>query len=346
MDFYSSSACRRTRARPRSSGPTGGWRGGITRASIRVTARAEAMFQRIVRSLRDAGRSGPAAAVRLAAPRRRRAGRSRRRSCSRSSISRWRGRGAQASTFTELFAEVLHPVPRPTSGAPEPGADIHAALTLSFADAVHGVERQVLVTRQVPVRRVRRRGAAGDARRSVRAVPAAPARSAGRAGTWCSRSRARRAAAPAGRRAQRCAACAGHGRTVRSEAVTVRDARRRRRRRAAAPARARARRAQRRPAGDLYVTVHVQPHPFFRREGDDLVRASCRWRCTRRRSARASTCRRSKGRSSCGFRRARRRASASAFAGAACRAPRGGRGDLLFEVGSSCRRRSTSDRGS
>jgi len=23
--------------------------------------------------------------------------------------------------------------------------------------------------------------------------------------------------------------------------------------------------------GDLYITVHVQPHPFFRREGDDLV---------------------------------------------------------------------------
>jgi molecular chaperone DnaJ len=25
------------------------------------------------------------------------------------------------------------------------------------------------------------------------------------------------------------------------------------------------------PAGDLYVTVHVQPHPVFRREGDSIL---------------------------------------------------------------------------
>src|SRR5215207_3718486 len=57
--------------------------------------------------------------------------------------------GAEASTFTELFAEVLHPVPRPDERRPEGGADIHAALAISFADAVRGAARQVLVTRQV-----------------------------------------------------------------------------------------------------------------------------------------------------------------------------------------------------
>jgi len=25
------------------------------------------------------------------------------------------------------------------------------------------------------------------------------------------------------------------------------------------------------PAGDLYITVRVEPHPFFQREGDDIV---------------------------------------------------------------------------
>ena len=58
-------------------------------------------------------------------------------------------RGPQASTFTELFADVLHPLPGSGLERPEVGADLHASLTVSFADAVHGVERQVLVTRQV-----------------------------------------------------------------------------------------------------------------------------------------------------------------------------------------------------
>src|SRR5262245_57952533 len=56
--------------------------------------------------------------------------------------------GAQASTFTELFADVLHPVSSERH-QPEPGADIHVSLTLTFAEAVRGVERHVVVTRQV-----------------------------------------------------------------------------------------------------------------------------------------------------------------------------------------------------
>src|SRR4051812_29438503 len=56
--------------------------------------------------------------------------------------------GAQASTFTELFADVLHPMPTAARGA-EIGADLHVTLTVPFADAVRGVERQVLLTRQI-----------------------------------------------------------------------------------------------------------------------------------------------------------------------------------------------------
>jgi molecular chaperone DnaJ len=71
-------------------------------------------------------------------------------------------------------------------------------------------------------------------------------------------------------RSQRCPACSGHGRQVRTDAVPV-----------VLPAGvdegARLRIADRGHAGrhggrngDLYVTVHVQPHPVFRRQGDDL----------------------------------------------------------------------------
>ncbi len=71
---------------------------------------------------------------------------------------------------------------------------------------------------------------------------------------------------------ERCAVCAGQGRGVRGEAVAV----------VRCPAgitdggrlrvveMGHAGRHGGRP-GDLYVTVHVQPHPWFRREGDDLV---------------------------------------------------------------------------
>jgi molecular chaperone DnaJ len=38
----------------------------------------------------------------------------------------------------------------------------------------------------------------------------------------------------------------------------------------AARRRARAMPGRRRPPGDLYITVHVEPHPFFQRDGDDI----------------------------------------------------------------------------
>jgi molecular chaperone DnaJ len=72
-------------------------------------------------------------------------------------------------------------------------------------------------------------------------------------------------------RAQRCAACSGNGWTVRSDAVPVTilpgtvDGDRLR-----VPERGHAGHNGGRN-GDLYVTVRVQPHPFFRREGDDLI---------------------------------------------------------------------------
>jgi molecular chaperone DnaJ len=75
-------------------------------------------------------------------------------------------------------------------------------------------------------------------------------------------------------RVQRCGVCAGHGRQVRSEAVPVHVP-------AGATEGTRLRIADRGHAGrhggrngDLYVTVHVQPHAVFTRHGDDLHMAA------------------------------------------------------------------------
>jgi molecular chaperone DnaJ len=181
-----------------------------------------------------------------------------------------RAHGAQASTFSELFAEVLNPVPAVGTGRPEAGADLHATLAVPFDVQLTGAERQVVVTRQVQCNACQGTGLRVTAEGRC-------ARCEGRGQTRWARGHmvfAKECAACGGtgsRRSDACAACMGHGRAVRSEAVTVRvppgvrDGARVR-----VPERGNAGR-QGGSTGDLYVTIQVGPHPVFRREGDDLL---------------------------------------------------------------------------
>lgn len=178
--------------------------------------------------------------------------------------------GAQASTFTELFADVLHPTGAVDQIRPEVGADIHVSMTLSFADAVQGVDRQVVVTRQVLC------GFCAGAGQ-VATIEGKCGQCQGTGHVRWARghmvfSKACAQCSGTGRqRRQRCGACAGQGRSVRSEAINIRvpagimDGGQVR-----IPERGHAGWRAGRP-GDLYVTVHVQPHPTFTRDGDDLV---------------------------------------------------------------------------
>ncbi len=177
--------------------------------------------------------------------------------------------GPEAATFTELFAEAMHPARSADTRRPESGADIHGVVTVSFEESMRGVERQVVVTRQDVC----------DPCRGLGAVRTPEARCAPCHGTGKVRwarghmvfTKSCAACDGSGRqRTQRCAACGGQGRHVRTDAVPV-----------VLPAGvsegARLRVADRGHAGrsggrngDLYVTVHVQPDPVFRRQGDDL----------------------------------------------------------------------------
>src|SRR5207247_2441909 len=57
--------------------------------------------------------------------------------------------GASASTFGELFADVLNQRAAQTGEErPVRGADLHQSITLSFEDAMRGGQRQMTVTRQ------------------------------------------------------------------------------------------------------------------------------------------------------------------------------------------------------
>ncbi len=177
--------------------------------------------------------------------------------------------GPQAATFTELFAEALHPAPAADAGPPEPGADIHGAVTVSFDESMRGVEQQIIVTRQDVCDACRGAGAVRTPEGRC-----GPCHGSGKV-RWARGhmvfTKSCAACDGTGRqRSQRCPACAGLGRHVRTDAVPV-----------VLPAGvaegARLRVAERGHAGryggrngDLYVTVHVKADPVFRRQGDDL----------------------------------------------------------------------------
>jgi molecular chaperone DnaJ len=178
--------------------------------------------------------------------------------------------GAQAATFTELFADVLHPEAGAPARRTEEGADLHASLTVGFLDAMRGGERQVVVTRQVACE-----ACAGTGQVATPEGRCVHCQSSGRV-RWARGhmvfSKTCAACGGSGRQQrQRCAVCGGYGRAVRSEAIPV-----------PVPAGVADGTCMRIPGkghfgrhggrtGDLYVTVNVQPHPSFRREGDDLV---------------------------------------------------------------------------
>jgi molecular chaperone DnaJ len=176
--------------------------------------------------------------------------------------------GAQASTFSELFADVFRGA-RDAAGRAEPGADLHSSVALSFEEAVRGCERVLTVTRQTACPQCQGAG-------EVRTVEGRCLECQGTGSLRWARghmvfSKTCTACGGTGRQQrQACRACAGEGVTTRAEAVTVRippgvaDGARVR-----VPEKGHAGRRGGRP-GDLYITVQVAPHPFFERQGDDL----------------------------------------------------------------------------
>ncbi len=178
--------------------------------------------------------------------------------------------GSSASTFGDLFADVLRQrEAQRYDGTPERGIDLHQTVSLKFEDAMRGGQRQVTITRQDHCRACQGTGRlqAAESRclhchgsgivKSARghmvfSKPCAHCRGTG----WHAQTR--------------CLVCGGAQVAMRTEALTVQvppglpDGARVR-----VPAKGHAGRNGGEP-GDLYVTVRVEPHPVFRREGDDL----------------------------------------------------------------------------
>ena len=176
----------------------------------------------------------------------------------------------QQSTFGDLFAEILRGPGTAPRHAAERGADLHAALTISLADALRGTERPLIITRHDRCATCNGSGVvqAGGSR-CVSCHGTGALRSA-RGHMVFSRPCAR-CGGTGVQRQERCLLCAGGGTQPRTETVTVRVP-------AGIPDGARLRLAgrghagpQRAAAGDLYVTIHLAPDPRLRREGDDVL---------------------------------------------------------------------------
>ena len=178
--------------------------------------------------------------------------------------------GNSAPTFGDLFAEVFQqPERHGHRGAPERGADLHHSITLSFADALRGGSRQIDVTREEHCRACQGSGTLRTAE-----SPCVHCRGAGMVKSarghmvfskTCAHCRG------AGRQGHaKCPVCAGRQTELRAEQLTIQ----------VPPGMADggrigiARKGQLGQnggeAGDLLVLVRVEPHPMFRREGDDL----------------------------------------------------------------------------
>ncbi len=177
--------------------------------------------------------------------------------------------GPRASTFGDLFADVIQRGFQKPADEQARGADLHVRIDVSFDDAIRGTDTHVTVTRLAAC------GGCGGS--GVVRMPEARCLYCGGTGTVRSArghmvfTRTCPQCGGTGRQRQTsCTRCGGGGIETRTESVLVRvppgtdDG---------ASLRVAGRgNCGRRGAtcGDLYVAVHVLPHPLFRREGDDL----------------------------------------------------------------------------
>jgi molecular chaperone DnaJ len=178
--------------------------------------------------------------------------------------------GASAPTFGDLFSEIW----RQREGTfephqPERGADLHVTMALPFEAAIRGGQRQVTVTRQERCGVCRGTGTTSSAERECGDCAGSGVVKSARGHMVFSRPCVR--CGGTGRQPDaRCRACAGQQREMRTETLTIEippglaDGARVR---VAGKGHSGLKGGE---TGDLLINVVVEPHPLFRREGDDL----------------------------------------------------------------------------
>jgi molecular chaperone DnaJ len=178
--------------------------------------------------------------------------------------------GESAPTFGDLFEDVIGR--RETNrhdGVPTRGADLHQAIGLTFEEAVRGGQHAFVVTRQEHCRSCKGLGRLHvPESRCVQCHGSGVLKSA--RGHMVFSKPCATCGGTGRQRQTRCPACGGQQVETRTETLTVNvpaglaDGARIR-----VPGKGHVGRSGG-ENGDLYISVQVQPHPVFRREGDDL----------------------------------------------------------------------------
>ena len=173
--------------------------------------------------------------------------------------------GGFGDIFSDLFGRGAR---QEAAAAPERGADLEYGLSIDFWQAIRGTQVRLSITRQEAC------GACGGSGKQGGQSTACP--QCGGSGNVTQMAGAMRFSLTCprcggqGRLRNACPKCHGDGRAPSSEAVETRipqGVKSGDRLRIAGKGNAGTQGA---PAGDLYVTVRVEPHPFFRREGDNI----------------------------------------------------------------------------
>jgi molecular chaperone DnaJ len=173
-----------------------------------------------------------------------------------------------AGNFQDIFNQWFSRNEGSPQKTPQKGADLEYGLNIDFWQAIRGTQVRLSVTRQETCTECKGTGARAGANTvcpecngsgNVTQVAGAM-----RFSLTCPRCEG------SGRLGNRCPTCHGDGRVSKTETVDVRippGAQQGSRLRVAHKGNAGTFGA---PAGDLYITVRVEPHPFFRRDGDDI----------------------------------------------------------------------------
>jgi len=170
--------------------------------------------------------------------------------------------------FQDIFNQWFSRSQEAPEKTPQKGTDLEYGLNIDFWQAIRGTQVRLSVSRQEVCNVCNGTGARAGANAvcpecngsgNVTQVAGAM-----RFSLTCPRCEG------SGRLGNRCSNCHGDGRVSKTETVDVRippGAQQGSRLRVAGKGNAGTFGA---PAGDLYITVRVEPHPFFRRDGDDI----------------------------------------------------------------------------
>jgi molecular chaperone DnaJ len=190
-----------------------------------------------------------------------------------SDFARGAGRGRPAgagehTNFQDIFSQWFGKQHEQQARSPQKGTDLEYGLSIDFWQAIRGTQVRLKISRQEACATCGGTGARTGANTvcpecngSGNVTQMAGAMRFSLTCPQCEGT---------GRLRNRCTTCHGDGRISTSETVDVRippGAQQGSRLRVAGKGNAGTQGAA---AGDLYITIRVEPHPFFRREGDDI----------------------------------------------------------------------------